>query len=61
MNDLTPQKSLTRQEQLEQEIDDLKKSFEAEVNNEAKARTAQHWIKKRIKIAKDELTEVSNA
>lgn len=61
MNEPTPEKSLTRSEQLTAEIERLQEDFKREEEAEARARNNQHWIKKRIKVAKDELTELSNA
>jgi hypothetical protein len=60
MNDLTPQKNPTRSEWLKEEIINLEKDISHAIDAENKARRDQTWLKKRLKIAKDELQELTN-
>lgn len=54
-----PTPSLTRSEKLNQEISSLHAEFKREEEAEALAKTRHHWIKKRLKLANDELIELN--
>lgn len=61
MNEPEAKQELTRSERLKVEIENIEAEIQKAIDDENKARNAQHWAKKRLKVAKDELTELSNA
>lgn len=58
MNDNDKPVSETKSERLEREITELELELKESIEAEEMARKAQHWIKKRIKLANLELAEL---
>ena len=58
MNDLTPQKTMTLSEQLEQERKTLVDKINATEFQQQVLTTQQKWNKKRLKLVEDQIEEL---
>jgi chromosome segregation ATPase len=60
-NDKPQPKEPTKSEALEREIATIEAELKRQEQIESMARNEQHWCKKRLKLAKDQLAELKEA